>query len=97
MPRRCEKSSDSSELGEEKPDVDTDRRKGQPTLRVQLVSQNNTSQLDPFWDGPRLMPAFVAQLIGQTMPERRDAAAKVETAYGSLGAARMALLVDRKS
>ena len=97
MPRRCEKSSDSNALGQDNADVESDRRKGQPTLRVQLVSQNNTSPLDPFWDGPRLMPAFVAQLIGQTLPERRDAAAKVETAYGTLGAARMALLVDRKS
>ena len=96
MPRRCEKSSDSSELGEEKPDLDTDRRKGQPTLRVQLVSQNNTSQLDPFWDGPRLMPAFVAQLIGQAMPQDRDAT-RVKTPYGTLMSARTALLLDRKS
>jgi len=95
--RRCEKSSDSSDLGQDRPDLEPDRRKGQPTLRVQLVSQNNTSRSDPFWEGPRLLPAFAAQLIAQNLPERRDSTARVETAYGSLGAPRQALLLDRKS
>jgi hypothetical protein len=97
LPRRCEKSSGCSDLDQERPDLEPDRRKGQPTLRVQLVSQNDTSRCDPNWDGPRLLPAFAAQLIGQAMPDRRDANARVETAYGSLGSSRKALLLDRKS
>ena len=97
QPRRCEKSSASSDLGQERPDVEADRRKGQPTLRVQLVSQNDTSRSEPNWDGPRLLTAFAAQLIGQALPDRRDGNARVETAYGSLGAPRSALLLDRKS
>jgi len=95
LPRRCEKASDSSDLSQERPDIEPDRRRGQPTLRVQLVSQNDTSRCDPFWDGPRLLPAFAAQLIGQTMLDRRDPSARVETAYGSIP--RKALLLDRKS
>ena len=97
LPRPCEKASDSSDLGQEQPDLQPDRRKGQPTLRVQLVSQNDTSRSEPNWDGPRLLTAFAAQLIGQALPDRRDADARVETAYGSLGAPRRALLLDRKS
>lgn len=93
----CEISSASSDLGQDQPDIVPDRRKGQPTLRVQLVSQNNTSRPEPNWDGPRLLPAFAAQVIGQSVPERRDLAARVETAYGSLGSPRKALLLDRRS
>jgi hypothetical protein len=89
----CQKSSDSSQLGQGKPNLDADRRKGQPTLRVQLVSQNNTVQPDPFWDGPRISPAFAAQLIGQTVPDSIGAHA---ASYGR-AAPRMALLLDRMS
>lgn len=96
LPRRCEKSSTSSNLGQERSNLEADRRKGQPTLRVQLVSQNDTVRCDPVWDGPRLVTAFAAQLIAQSLPDRRDAMA-VETAYGSLNEPRKALLLDRKS
>ena len=97
QPRRCEKSSASSDLGQEQSDLQPDRRKGQPTLRVQLVSQNNTSRCDPIWEGPRLTSAFAAQVMGQAMLDRRDDGARLETAYGSIGRPRMALLLDRKS
>jgi hypothetical protein len=89
----CQKSSDSSQLGQGNADLNADRRKGQPTLRVQLVSQNNTVQPDPFWDGPRLSPAFAAQLIGQAVPDSHGANA---ASYGR-AAPRMALLIDRVS
>ena len=97
MPRRCEKSSDSSTLGQEQTDLNADRRKIPSPVRVELVCQDETPRFDPFWDGPRLLPAFAAQLLGQAMPDRRDAAATVETAYGSLLYPRKALLLDRKS
>ena len=60
------------------------------------MCQDETRAHDPFWDAPRLMPTFVAQLMGQAMPERRDSGASVQTAYGS-AAPRKALLFDRKS
>ena len=97
MPRRCEKSSDSSALGQEQTDLDAHGHKTSAPVRVELVCQDETREFDPFWDGPRLLPAFAAQLMGQTMPDRREASATVETAYGSLLYPRKALLLDRKS
>jgi hypothetical protein len=100
-PRRCEKSSNSSTLGQEQADLSTHDRNAHAPVRASLVCQDETEEFDPFWDGPRLLPAFAAQLIGQTteraLPERRDASAMVETAYGSLLYPRKALLLDRKS
>ena len=97
MPRRCEKSSDSSALGQEQTDLNAHDHKIPSPVRVELVCQDETQGFDPFRDGPRLLPAFAAQLIGQTMPDRRDTSARVETAYGSLFYPRKALLLDRKS
>lgn len=101
MPRRCEKSSDSNALGQEQADLNADDRKLPVPVRGELVCQDDTPDFDPFWDGPRLLPAFVAQVIGQmmekAMPDRRDASATVETAYGSVFCPRKALLLDRKS
>jgi len=94
---RCEKSSASSDLGQGQSDLQPDRRKGQPTLRVQLVSQDNTSRPDPIWEGPRLVPAFAAQVMGQAMLDRRDIGVRIETAYSSFNCPRKALLLDRKS
>src|ERR1700757_958488 len=31
-------------------------------------SHFETGNSVPFWDGPRLLPVFVAQILGQTMP-----------------------------
>jgi hypothetical protein len=97
MPRCCEKSSESSTLGQEQADWNADDRRSSLPVRVELVCQDETQGFDPFWDGPRLLPAFAAQLMGQIMPERRDTSATVETAYGRLFHPRKALLLDRKS
>jgi hypothetical protein len=74
--------------------------KSPPRIQIELVSQPGTDSFDPNWDGPRLLPTFVAQVMGQVMnqamPERRANVA-LETAYGSARLGRMALLVDRKS
>jgi len=96
-PRRCEKPSDSSALDRERPNFNADDRKAPSPVRVELVCQDETPGFDPLWDGPRLLPSFAAQLMGQTMPDRRDISASVETAYGSLRYPRKALLLDRKS
>lgn len=97
MPRCCEKSSESSTLGQGQADLNADDRHPSSPVRVELVCQDETQGFDPFWDGPRLLPAFAAQLMGQLMPERRDISATVETAYGRLFHPRKALLLDRKS
>lgn len=93
--RPVEKPSASSYLGSQTPDFAQTERKRPPHLVVELVSQAETDGHDPFWDGPRLLPSFVTQLLGQVMPDRRETVS-VETAYGT-AVPRKALLVDRKS
>ena len=95
-PRAVEKASASSALGREKSDAETNRQEPAPLLHIELVYRDDTPRFDPFWDGPRLVPAFVAQLLGQAMPDRRDSVA-IETAYGRAVSPRKALLLDRKS
>lgn len=94
--RAVEKSSPASLLHREPHGTASRQPQTPPHLVVELVSHDETARFDPLWDGPRLIPAFVAQLMGQVMPERRSAA-PLETAYGSARDARMALLLDRKS
>jgi hypothetical protein len=96
LPRAVEKTSASSTLDMQREDREQRQEKSPPHLRVEPVCQSDTPAFDPFWDGPRLLPVFVAQVLGQVMPERRDHAAMAHTAYGS-AAPRKALLVDRKS
>jgi hypothetical protein len=95
-PRACEKSSGSNALGQQPQDFDADSEKSAP-IQVELLCQDETPRFDPFWDGPRLLPAFVAQLMGQMSMDRRDQGVSVETAYGSARYPRQALLLDRKS
>lgn len=95
-PRAIEKSSPSSHLGSQTQDFAQAGQNNPPRLQVELVSQGETPAFDPIWDGPRLMPSFVTQLLGQVMPDRREAHVSLETAYGT-AAPRQALLVDRKS
>lgn len=95
-----EKSSPSSALHQEPRHAPHAEQKTPPRIQVELVCQDGTDRFDPNWDGPRLLPTFVAQVMGQVMnqvmPERRSAAL-VETAYGTARLGRMALLLDRKS
>jgi len=93
--RAVEKPSASSRLGSQTPDFAQAAPKSPPRLQVELVSQPETAAFDPFWDGPRLVPSFVTQLLGQVMPDSRETVS-VETAY-STAVPRKALLVDRKS
>jgi hypothetical protein len=93
--RAIEKASASSALRREKPDTDDRQEKPAPRLTVELVCQDETPRFDPFWDAPRLMPTFVAQVLGQVMPATR-ASVPVATAY-SAACPRKALLLDRKS
>ena len=94
--RAIEKTSTSSTLGREKPDTDSSREKPAREDQAEQLYRDDTLRFDPFWDGPRLVAAFVAQLLGQVMPERRESLI-LETAYGRADAPREALLLDRKS
>src|ERR1700761_5763110 len=76
----CGKSSASSDLGQESGAFTEPEPHAPKRLTVELVSQCETSRPDPFWDGPRLKPVFVAQVIGQAMPDRTRPLPR--TAYG---------------
>lgn len=94
-PHAVEKTSASSALGREQPRTGKERKKAPAPLEAELVSRDDTQGFDPFWDAPRLLPTFVAQVLGQVM-ERRERVG-VEVAYGRRATPRMALLLDRKS
>ena len=74
-------ASDSAHLRQDRQDAQRQAPKSRGKLLVELVSQGETKRHDPFWDGPRLMPAFVTQLLGQVMEQERNRL--VRTAYGA--------------
>lgn len=90
--RRIEKSSSSSQLGTAPQDAAPQKEKPPRRLQVEIVSQDGTKVFDPFWDGPRLRPQFVTQLLGQVMPQ---GGLLVRNPYEA-AAPRTAMLVDRK-
>lgn len=96
LSRVIEKSSASSQLDSGPHDPNHQQEKPPPRLQVELLCQDETPRFDPLWDAPRLLPSFVAQVLGQAMPERRQADARLHTAYASADA-RFGLLVDRRS
>ena len=94
--RAIQKASASSTLNQEKADARGDGENSAQPNPLKRLYRDDTTTFDPFWDGPRLVPAFVAQLLGQVMPQRRETV-MVETAYGRAVSPRKALLLDRKS
>jgi hypothetical protein len=94
LARGIEKPSSSSDLKQGAQDFARKHEKSPRRLQVELVYQDSTKAFDPFWDGPRLTPSFVTQLLGQVMPD--------ETPKNSAQAYRAAPphgagLLDRKS
>lgn len=94
--RAIEKSSLSSHLGEQPRHEKRPEPKAVPHIQVELVSQRETTAFDPLWDGPRLVPSFVTQVLAQAMPDNREPETTVETAYG-IATPRRSLLIDRTS
>ena len=94
--RTVEKACPTSPLRRRPQQGPQGEQKPLPRIQLELVSQGGTPAFDPSWDGPRLLPTFVAQLMGQLVPERHACVA-LETAYGSARVERMALLLDRRS
>ena len=92
-PRMVGKSSESAQLHGERRDHPQDPPRQRPRLQVELVCQGETNRHDPFWDGPRLTPHFVTQLLGQVMAGERHHI--VRGAYGETGAAAAGLLDTR--
>ena len=94
--RAIEKASPSSALDRYPPPACETEDRAPRRGPLGLVCQPGTEAFDPIWDGPRLLPTFVAQVLGQVMPERR-VCTSAETAYGTAPLGRMALLLDRRS
>jgi hypothetical protein len=92
MVRGVEKSSAGRNFHDESATADTQRgsrsaaREGRPSCR------NGTATAVSFWNGPRLRPAFVAQVIGQTM-QARVPAPSAQAAYNRT-AKRLATALD---
>jgi hypothetical protein len=94
--RAIEKTNAASALDHYPPRAQESEESTPPRPQAGLVCHPGTDAYDPFWDAPRLLPTFVAQVLGQVMPERRLSPV-VETAYGTARLGRMALLLDRRS
>ena len=74
-------ASDSAQFRKEDGAAQQKAHRQRPRPAVELVSQAETKRHDPFWDGPRLTPAFVTQLLGQVMHQEQNRL--VRTAYGN--------------
>jgi|GEM_PF-946848 len=94
--RAIEKVSPSSVLDHYPPPASETEERAAPGVQRGLMCHPGTGAYDPLWDAPRLLPTFVAQVLGQVMPERR-LCTSVETAYGTARLGCMALLLDRRS
>ena len=94
--RAIEKTSLSSQLGHQAQQNKQPEPKTAPPLQVEIVSRREMTAFDPLWDGPRLVPSFVTQVLAQAMPDNHEPNMTVETAYGT-AAPRLSLLVDRTS
>lgn len=90
--RRTEKASPGNGLGQGQQGSAENRPRSARRLEVELVCQAETPVHDPFWDGPRLLPVFVAQVMGQVMA----AAAPLPASAYEMKAPPSALLFDAK-
>jgi hypothetical protein len=72
--RPCGKTGFSSDPRGKQEDRPQPGRRAEPHLTITLLCRDGTSASDPVWDGPRIQPAFAAQLIGQMMPSAERAA-----------------------
>jgi hypothetical protein len=59
------------------------------------MSHRGTDARTPLWNGPRLSPAFVAQLLGQVMPSP-EAPVSAAAVYDGAAALPLARLLERR-
>jgi hypothetical protein len=67
-----------------------------PLPRHAHLSQIETAQYEPEWNGPRLTAPFVAQVLGQVLTQDGDAKRSALSAYRSEAKVFRALLCDRR-
>ncbi len=85
--REVGKANNSRTLDGECAGDDVFGRGAQGDRRRAVPSQNGTGETAPLWNGPRLRPAFVAQVLGQVMMDRHLLALELApAAYRERGA-----------
>lgn len=85
---RVEKVRNASDLGDERLHDRAPRTPHDEAYAARDLSQSETREYAPLWHGPRLRPAFVAQVLGQAMlPREMQDTRSVFAAYEE-GAAR---------
>jgi hypothetical protein len=92
--RPCEKSGFSADPRGKQAGRPQPGRQAEPHLTIALLCRDRTAVPDPVWDGPRIQPAFAAQLIGQMMPSAERAAPG--DGYARAGSARPSRLDLRR-
>ena len=92
-----ENSNRFNDVGDDGPALER-RRFDRPAAAHAPASSRIETSGAPLWNGPRLRPVFVAQVIGQvTMYDRRRAARLAHAAYDRVATdIPAALLLDRK-
>lgn len=79
---RVEKACNTSDLRDRAMRDDARGTRNRESSAARELSQSETDAYAPLWHGPRLRPAFVAQVLGQVMtPEPRRDARSVFAAY----------------
>jgi hypothetical protein len=66
------------------------------THTLPKLSQIETASCEPDWNGPRLTSAFVAQVLGQVLTAKDEAAGSALSAYRGQAQIASALLCDRR-
>ena len=85
--RAVGKANSSRDLDGECAGDDAFRSTPHSDRRRTAQSHNGTTEYAPLWNGPRLRPAFVAQVLGQAMTEDRVCALSLApAAYRQSGA-----------
>lgn len=95
-PRAVGKANSSRTLDGECAGDDTLPFAARTAERRRASCQIGTAEIAPLWNGPRLRPAFVAQVLGQVMMDAQARALELApAAYRERGAQIARLLDDR--
>jgi hypothetical protein len=92
--RAAQDSNISNMLGDRRSSDEAVFQKRSAGRRRTDPSRFGTPASDPLWDGPRLRPTFVAQVLGQVLSHERTSA-MAGRSYGAAGGIAPGSLLDR--
>jgi hypothetical protein len=96
MHPRVEKANTSNAPHGERRDNDVQTIVLSPTTRHARLSQIETASYEPDWNGPRLTAPFVAQVLGQVLPQNNEDGRLALSAYRGDAQVFRARLCDRR-